>query len=410
MSDASTTTQRRSVAAGIPRWLGTKPTRVLAGAGVVLVILAFFFAGDSWLNVLDLVLIYAVGTLGLNVLSGYTGQVSLGLAFFVGIGAYTAIVLGGGPASFPGQPNGLGLPFVIWLPAAGVTAAIAGALIGPTALRLKGFYLGIVTLSLAFIGQYIFSNLRQFTGGPGGAEAAPVPTVGSFSFAAPDPIFGVQLSFDQLYFALLVVIVLVVGVFVGNVARTRAGRAWQAVRDNEVAASIMGINLLTAKMGAFVLSSFLAGIAGALLASFEGFANYVNPTDALTLSIQFVAAVLIGGAASVWGSILGAAFVFGLPVALQTFSVLPQSAGNSWLSAGNLNTILYGLLIIVFLLFEPAGLIGLIRRAQVLIRRFEQTHEGGARGPVSGEIDAQSQLDAEITQLPRRTGPSLPGD
>jgi branched-chain amino acid transport system permease protein len=405
MSEGNTTATPRATATRARGWLGSAPTRVLLGAGVVLVIVAFFFGGDTWLSILDLVLIYSLGTLGLNVLSGYTGQVSLGIAFFVGIGAYTSIVLGGGPAAFPGQPNGLSLPFVVWLPAAGIMAAIAGALIGPTALRLKGFYLGIVTLSLAFIGQYLFSNLRGFTGGPGGATSAPVPAFGSFSFENASPIFGLQLTLNQLFFALLLVVMAIAGIFVANVARTRAGRAWQAVRDNEVAASIMGVNLLTAKTGAFVLSSFLAGIAGALLASFEGFANYANPSDALTLSIEFIAAVLIGGAASVWGSILGAAFVFGVPLALSSFSLLPQNAGSGALSAGYINAFIYGLLIIVFLVFEPAGLIGLIRRAQGLIRRFEQTHEGGARGSVSGEADAHSQLDAEITPLPPRTGP-----
>jgi branched-chain amino acid transport system permease protein len=403
MSDVDTTAAPPATAARPQGWLGSTANRVLLGAGVLLVIVAFLFGGDSWLGILNQVLIYAVGTLGLNVLSGYTGQVSLGIAFFLGIGAYTAVALGSGPPAFPGQPGGLSLSFLIWLPAAGITAAIAGAVIGPTALRLKGFYLGIVTLSLAFIGQYLFASLlRGITGGPGGVQSTPVPTIGSFSFATPSPIFGVQLTLNQVFFVLLVVIVVLVSVFVANVARTRVGRAWQAVRDNEVAASIMGINLLTAKMGAFVLSSFLAGIAGALLASYLGFANYARSSDELTLSIQFIAAMLIGGAASVWGSILGAAFVFGLPLVLGTFSLVPQSANLGALSGGNLSQILFGLLIIAFLMFEPAGLIGLVRRAQIFIRRFEQLHEGGARGP---DTDGQSQLDTEITQLPRRTGP-----
>ena len=121
----------------------------------------------------------------------------------------------------------------------------------------------------------------------------------------------------------------------------------------------MGVNLFEAKMGAFILSSFLAGIAGALYASLSGIAT--PGTWSLLLSIQFIAAILIGGVASVWGSILGAAFVFAVPTALNTFSLLPQSASRR-LSGGDLSAILYGLLIIVFLLFEPAGIIGLIRR------------------------------------------------
>jgi branched-chain amino acid transport system permease protein len=407
MNDANSSITSPPATASSPAWLRSTSNRVLLGVGVLLVAVAFLFGSDSWLTILNVALIAALGTLGLNVLSGYTGQVSLGIAFFMGIGAYTAAVLGSSPSSLPGGPTGFNLPFVIWLPAAGIVSAVIGALIGPTALRLRGFYLGIVTLSLVFIGQYLFSNLRPFTGGPQG-RSVPAPGFGSFSFATPSPIFGAQLTSNQLYFALLVVVLGLAGLFVANVARTRGGRAWQAVRDNEVAASIMGVNLLTAKMGAFVLSSFLAGIAGALLASYNGYTTFDQWN--LLLSIQFIAALLIGGAASVWGSILGAAFVFALPQAIDTFSLFPQGATSSGLSSANVTAILYGLLIIVFLIFEPAGLIGVIRRAQVLLRRFEQTDEGGARGSSSGEPDGQSQVDAEITHLPRRTGPSLPGE
>src|SRR5581483_7459737 len=124
----------------------------------------------------------------------------------------------------------------------------------------------------------------------------------------------------------------------------------------------------------------------------------------LILSIEFVAALLIGGAGSVWGSILGAAFVFALPTALETFSLLPQSASSGGISSGDLSAILYGLLIIAFLLFEPAGLIGLIRRAQRLARRFEESRKGGEGESATGVSDTHAQLDIEVTQLPPRTG------
>ncbi len=250
--------------------LGSARTRFLLVAGVIVLGVVFAFAGDSWLSVLDTVMIYAIAALGLNVLSGYAGQVSLGIAFFMGLGAYIAAWLGGGPALFPGQPSGLNLPVVIWLPAAGVVAAVAGALIGPTALRLKGFYLGIVTLGLIFIGQYLFNNVASITGGPAG-ESVPSPTFGDFTFSSPNPILGFQFTTNQLWYLLLVPLLALFGLFVANIARSRAGRAWQAVRDNEAAASIMGVNLFTAKMGAFILSSFLAGIAGAFAASYIGF-------------------------------------------------------------------------------------------------------------------------------------------
>ena len=368
-------------------------------AGVLVLAVVFLFGGDSWLSILDTAMIAAVATLGLNVLSGYAGQISLGIAFFMGVGAYIAAWLGGGPPLFPGDPKGLSLSVWIWLPAAGIVAALLGALIGPTALRLKGFYLGIVTLALVFIGQYLFSNVRTITGGPQG-RAVPQPTIGSLSFGTPDTVFGVQFTTNQLYFLLLVVVLGVSAIFVANVARSRTGRAWQAVRDNEVAASIMGVNLFAAKMRAFVLSSFLAGIAGALWASYPG---YTDPSQwNLVFSIQFVAAILIGGVASVWGSILGAAFVFAVPTALETFSILPQKASSTGLSSGDLSTIFYGVLIIVFLLYEPAGLIGLIRRFQRIVRRLEARREGGESAQLLGTPALESQFDVEITRLPRR--------
>jgi branched-chain amino acid transport system permease protein len=176
--------------------------------------------------------------------------------------------------------------------------------------------------------------------------------------------------------------------------RTRAGRAFQAVRDNEIGASIMGVNLFEAKMGSFILSSFLAGISGALFASYS---RYIIPDYwGLTLSIQFIAAIIIGGIASVWGSILGAAFVFGLPLIIDHFSLLPVSGGSGIISSGDLNALLYGLLIVVFLLFEPGGVIGLVRRGQALIRRFN-THkdEGGEPAEITDlPLSADSRVDA----------------
>ncbi len=164
----------------------------------------------------------------------------------------------------------------------------------------------------------------------------------------------------------------------------------------------MGINLFEAKMETFILSSFLAGIAGALFASYSGF---IIPTYwSLTLSIQFVAAIIIGGIASVWGSLLGAAFVFGLPLVLDQFNLLPVAGGTGIISSGDLNALLYGLLIIVFLLFEPGGVIGLVRRGQALTRRFKsQQDEGGEPAEITDlPPDAGSELDSRDATLPQR--------
>ena len=351
---------------------------------VALIVLFFSLANDDWFSIVNYTLIAAIASLGLNVLSGYTGQVSLGIAFFMAIGAYTAAYLGGDMPSSPLDPLGLALPFILWLPASGIVAALVGALIGPTALRLRGFYLGIVSLSLIFIGQYLFFNVRSITGGPQG-RTFPVPAIGSATFDQQNSYFGLALTSGQQYFLLILIVLVLAAFFVHNVMRSRAGRAFQAVRDNETGATIMGVNLFEAKMGAFILSSFLAGIAGALFASYS---RYIIPDYwSLILSIQFVAAIIIGGVASVWGSILGAAFVFGLPLVIDHFSLLPTAAGTGIITSGDLNALLYGLLIVAFLLFEPGGVIGLARRAQALTRRFNSHSDEG------GE-------PAELTDLP----------
>jgi len=352
----------------ISRWLAL-------GIGILAVIVFFTFASEDWFTIVNFTLIAAIASLSLNVLSGYAGQISLGISFFMAIGAYTSALLGGTPPSSPLDPLGFGLSFFIWIPAAGIVAALAGALIGPTALRLRGFYLAIVTLALVFIGQYLFMNMRGITGGPQG-RTFPTPAFGAFPLNQQNALFGVALTPGQQNFLLFGIILLLAALFVGNVMRSRAGRAFRAVRDHEVGAAVMGVNLFEAKMGAFILSSFLAGIAGALFASYI---SYVTPDYwSLTLAIQFVAAIIVGGVASIWGSILGAAFVFGLPQVIDYFSLLPTNTTGG-LTSGNLNALIYGLLIIVFLLFEPGGVIGLVRRCQALIRKFSDhdQREGG---------------------------------
>lgn len=373
----SVTAASKDTQAGVqpPRPLGNISRWLALGIGILVVIVFFTFASEDWFTIVNFTLIAAIASLSLNVLSGYAGQISLGISFFMAIGAYTSALLGGTPPTSPLDPLGFGLSFFIWIPAAGIVAALVGALIGPTALRLRGFYLAIVTLALVFIGQYLFMNMRGITGGPQG-RTFPTPAFGAFPLNQQNELFGVALTPGQQNFLLFGIILLIAALFVGNVMRSRAGRAFRAVRDHEVGAAVMGVNLFEAKMGAFILSSFLAGIAGALFASYI---SYVTPDYwSLTLAIQFVAAIIVGGVASIWGSILGAAFVFGLPQVIDYFSLLPTNATGG-LTSGNLNALIYGLLIIVFLLFEPGGVIGLVRRFQALIRKFSHhdEREGG---------------------------------
>jgi branched-chain amino acid transport system permease protein len=378
--------------------------------GLILLALYFLIASDQWLSIANYAMLAAIAALSLNVLSGYTGQISLGIAFFMAIGAYTAVWLGGDSAATfyinakQVHALGLGLSFLIWLPASGIVAAVAGALIGPAALRLKGFYLGIVSLALIFVGQQIFDNTVRLTGGPSG-RTFPSPAFGGFDFSQQNTILGVAVTSNQQYFLLILVILAIFSIFVANVMRSRAGRAFQAVRDNETGASIMGVNLFQAKMGAFILSSFIAGIAGALFASYN---SYIRPDYwGLVLSIQYVAAIIVGGIASVWGSILGAVFVFALP---QILDLLPSqqsatSPGFFGIASGDLNAGIYGLLIIAFLLFEPFGMVGLIRRGQLLIRRFNhRARKGGEPTKIIPDSDSDSPFEVESSALPTGEG------
>jgi len=373
-----------------PRLLGTSRRRVVLILALVAVAIFFSVADDNQLSIVNATIIAAIVTLSLNVLSGYAGQISLGIAFFMGVGAYTAAWLGGEPPASPRAPVGLGLPFWIWLPAAGIVAALLGALIGPTALRLKGFYLGIVSLALVVIGVQIFKNAAWLTGGNTGRSML-APAFGDVSIDQQNDLFGLALTKEQQFFLLMAPILALTALFVANVMRTRAGRAFQAVRDHEVGAAIMGVNLFEAKMGAFIFSSFLAGIGGALFASYN---VHMDPNNwGLTLSIEFVAAIIIGGIGSVWGSLLGAVFVFALPKILDVYSLVPAT-GIAGLPSGDVNTVIYGLLIIVFLLFEPAGFVGLIRRGRLLaLRASERNRKGGEPAAATG---ADSGGDAEI--------------
>jgi branched-chain amino acid transport system permease protein len=323
--------------------------KAAATVAVAIVALVLPFAMDAFqLTTATFVVIAAIGALGLGVLTGYAGQISLGHSFFLAIGAYTAAVLGGNDH----------LTAAIWLPAAGLVAALCGALVGPTALRLRGLYLAIVTIGLVFIGQHIWFNVSAISGGPGG-RSFPAVTFGSFDFSVGQQlkVGGLVIDHNGLYYYLALLILALAMLYVWNLTRSRPGRAMQAVREREIAASVMGVNLARTKVSAFAISSFLAGISGALYASYLSF---VTPdTWSLLLSVQFVAAIIVGGIGTVWGPVLGSIVIFALPPVLQ--SLVPQTASGG-LRIDDITSILYGVLIIVFFVFEPGGVVGLARR------------------------------------------------
>jgi branched-chain amino acid transport system permease protein len=307
-----------------------------------------------WLSTAVFVLIAAIGALGLDLLTGRTGQISLGHAFFLGVGAYTGAVLGGR----------YGVTAALWIPAAAVVAGALGAVVGPTALRLRGLYLAIVTIGLIFIGQDVFVNVTWLSGGPGGT-ALPVPRFGPLNFAHGVRLLGLTINRDGLYYYLALLLLAAAMGYVFNVGRSRAGRAMYAVRDRELAAAVVGVDVARTKVTAFVVSSMFAGVSGALYGSYLGFAV---PTQwDLTLSIEYVVMIVVGGMATVWGPVLGAAFVIGLPALLQNASsALPFLAAGTnnhgFVPVSDAAAIVYGVLLVVFLLLEPRGIMGLGQR------------------------------------------------
>ena len=283
---------------------------------------------------------------------------SLGHAFFLGIGAYTAAVLGG---EAKGNVIGLGWDMAIWLPLAGLVPALIAVVIAPLAARVRGLYLAILTLGLVFIGEHIFKEAKPITGGAGVGRAPADPVFLGFDLFSNHTILGVKIDrFTMLYLACLVIF-LVMAVLARNFTRSKYGRTFAAVRDRDIAAEVMGVSLLRTKTLAFAISAFFAGIAGALWSIIVG---RISPeTWNFFLSIDFLAIVFIGGLATITGSIMGAMFVVLLPKLVNSLTgFLPIDPGvgqGGLLNVFELQSIIFGVLIIVFLILEPRGLYGL---------------------------------------------------
>jgi branched-chain amino acid transport system permease protein len=327
----------------------------------VIVLLGFpFLASLRWLTVGNLVLVTTVGAVALMILTGFAGQISLGHAAFLAIGAYTAAVLG----------THAGVPFWLVLPAAGLTAAAAGLLVGPFALRLRGLYLAIATLGLLFVTSHVLLSFPSLTGGVAGIAVpmhvwfAPAGNAGGLSsVAAPLRLGPLTLVFEQkLYFLFL-------GLATGavlcgkNLQRSNSGRAMMAVRDHDLAAEVLGVDPARQKIIAFGLSSFMAGVAGAMFAFQQQYIT-VDPPFNLFMSIEFIAIIVIGGLGTVFGAVAGTLlFTIIGPVAHSLGEHIPLVAR---LSSAQQSTLTLAVVVVAFMVFEPLGLLGVWLR----IRRY----------------------------------------
>lgn len=313
---------------------------------IALLILAPFFLGDYTLYLINLIAINSIVAIGLNILVGYTGQISLGHAGFFAIGAYTCVL----------SMLKLGLPFVIALPAAGFLSAGFGFLLGLPSLRLEGPYLAIATLGFGMTVTQVISH-SEFTGGHMGLEA-PKMSLGPF----------VAHTSSQQY-AVIIAVTFLMTVAAVNMMKTRVGRAFRAIRDSEIAAEAMGINVLKYKTLSFAVSAFYAGVAGALMAF--ALEHVSAGSFNLILSITFLAMIIVGGLGSIMGSILGAALLTYLQIKLQVIQEAPvigplllDISKRYFMPEGlpNIQSIIIGAIMIAIVIFEPYGVNGIYLR------------------------------------------------
>ena len=297
--------------------------------GVALVV-APLLISEYWLAQLSFVLIYSIIGLGLMLLAGYTGQVSIGHAAFLGVGAYTQAFL-----------TNAGWPFPLALAVATVLSAAVGVVVGTPALRVKGIYLGIATLAFGFIVEEVFARWESVTGGNAGMHVK-----------SPE-VFGWKLESDAEFYYLCLLLCVLATLGVLNLLRSPTGRAFVAIRDSEISAQSMGINLAYYKGLAFAISAALAGVAGALYAHKM---RFLSPEQfSLIQSVDLLLLVVVGGLGFVHGAFLGAIFLITMP---QLIAI-----GKDWLppaigQAAGLQGVVYGVVLVAFVLFEPMGLYG----------------------------------------------------
>lgn len=295
------------------------------------------FASEYTLGIMNLLGIASLGAIGLNILVGYTGQISIGHAAFMSVGAYTSAML----------VSVAGLHWFFGMLGGGLGAMAVGMLFGIPSLRIKGLYLAISTLAAQLIIEWTINHLPFIPGGAGGSIYMDKPA-----------IFGYQLQSNGAFYYFIYIVLALGVIFALNLFRSHLGRAFVAVRDRDIAAEIIGINIFKIKLAAFGVASFYAGITGVLYTYYFGVANYEAFT--LVISIQFLAMVIIGGLGSVMGSIFGAVFITMLPIVLDI--VLRAGLGRFMEDqqiatfATQIQLMLYGGLIMFFLVVEPDGL------------------------------------------------------
>ncbi|GAA2766990.1 branched-chain amino acid ABC transporter permease [Streptomyces paradoxus] len=323
-----------------------------------------FYLDAFWLRIGLFSMAAAVGAVGLGLLSGTAGQLSLGHAFFLAMGAYGYVWLAGEPG--PGLPTAVAAVLAVLL------AGAAGGIFSPVAGRVRGIYLGVATLALVFLGHHVLLTADSVTGGFNGRSVPPLE-LGGFSFSTDSELtlLGVPFGAEERLWYLGLALFAVTWFTARGLLHGRPGRALVALRDSETAAAVMGVNVSRYRSAAFVVSSMYAGLAGVMLAL--SFRRVVPDYFGLVLSVDYLAMIVIGGLGSVAGATAGAVFVTALPLLMTRYAdqlplVAAPGTTDGTVGPTEAARYLYGAAIVLILLFAPDGLHGLVRRLRARLR------------------------------------------
>lgn len=328
--------------------------------GIVLALLPFVtgdLLGRSWVRIIDFALLYIMLALGLNIVVGYAGLLDLGYIAFYAVGAYLYALLA--------SPQ-FGMHWPVWaiLPMGATVAAGFGVLLGAPTLKLRGDYLAIVTLGFGEIVRIFLTNLNtpiNITNGPQGISLIDPVSIGGFSLGETQSFLGITLPSTYAYYYLFLALSLAIVFISIRLQDSRIGRAWVAIREDEVAAAAMGINTRNVKLLAFAMGASFAGVSGGLFAGFQGF---ISP-ESFTLfeSVIVLCMIVLGGMGNIAGVVLGALLITIFPEALRYLGDLQQLLfGRVLVDPNDLRLLVFGLALVIVMLFRPAGLLPSVRR------------------------------------------------
>jgi branched-chain amino acid transport system permease protein len=326
---------------------------VLVAIALVVLPFALSMVGTAWVRIANFAILYVLLALGLNIVVGFAGLLDLGYVAFYAVGAYVYALLAG--------PHfDIHLPFWVVLPIGAGLAALFGVLLGAPTLKLRGDYLAIVTLGFGEIVRIFLNNLSRpvnITNGPQGLARIDPFAVGGFDLSKSETLLGIPFSGPMKYYFLLILVMLGIIVLNLRLQNSRIGRAWEAIREDEVAARAMGINTTELKLLAFAMGASFGGVAGGMFSAIQGF---ISPESfVLVESIMVVSMVVLGGMGNIWGVILGAVLLSFVPEILRWTVTPVQEAllGRMVVEPEVIRMLLFGLALVLVMLFRPAGLL-----------------------------------------------------